>query len=31
VVVDIPDGSTESAARLFAVLGDNGFDGFLVY
>ncbi|MEE8441808.1 MAG: SPOR domain-containing protein [Spirochaetia bacterium] len=31
VVVDIPDGSTENAARILSTLRASGFDGFLVY
>ena len=31
VVVDIPGGSTENAARILSTLRENGFDGFLVY
>ena len=31
VVVDISGGSTEDAAKIFSILRENGFDGFLVY
>ncbi len=31
VVVRIPGGKTEDAARVLSILRDNGFDGFLVY
>lgn len=31
VVVDIPGGSNEAAARVFATLRANNYDGFLVY
>lgn len=31
VSVNVPEGSTENAARIFAILSQHGFDGFLVY
>jgi hypothetical protein len=31
VVVRIPEGGTEDAARVLSILRENGFDGFLVY
>jgi len=31
VVVAVADGSTEETARIFSILHDNGFNGFLVY